>query len=267
MNYNYRYRSSSFSDRGYNIRRIPTRYVLRQKEYGSIMDSIGSALNNVKSWGKSAGSSMSNFASSAGSVLSKAASSAGNAAKSAGSAISGASSSLMSGVKNGLNKTATTQQTGSTTQANTTTTQPAQEPKPAETTQPATTQTQSTGGSLFAKGGEALKPVLDQNFFDEKIGSTPQTTTTTQQPATTTQSQPATTTQTQTEQQGQGGGFWNKVGNFAGSVMNKTGTGAKKTGSFMKKAAPWIAGLTAAGALAAGIGAGRFIFKDHPRRY
>lgn len=266
MNYNYRYRSSSFSDRGYNIRRISTRYVLRQKEYGSIMDSIGSALNNVKSWGKSAGSSMSNFASSAGSVLSKAASSAGNAAKSAGSAISGAASSLMSGVKNGLNKTTTTQQTGSTTQANTTTTQPAQEPKPAETTQPATTQTQSTGGSLFAKGGEALKPVLDQNFFDEKIGSTPQTTTTTQ-PATTTQSQPATTTQTQTEQQGQGGGFWNKVGNFAGSVMNKTGTGAKKTGSFMKKAAPWIAGLTAAGALAAGIGAGRFIFKDHSRRY
>lgn len=217
--------------------------MVSQREFGA----ASNAWNSVVNYAKSAGSSMSNFASSAGSVLSKAASSAGNAAKSAGSAISGAASSLMSGVKNGLNKTATTQQTGSTTQAST---------------------TQSTGGSLFAKGGEALKPVLDQNFFDEKIGSTPQTTTTTQQPTTTTQSQPATTTQTQTEQQGQGGGFWNKVGNFAGSVMNKTGTGgAKKTGSFMKKAAPWIAGLTAAGALAAGIGAGRFIFKDHSRRY
>ena len=142
----------------------------------------------------------------------------------------------MSGVKNGLNKTSANPQSGSTTQ-------------------PTTTQTQPTGGSLFSKGDN--KPVIDQDFLSKHIDSQPTT-----QPASTAQPQ-----QTQTGQQGGGGGFWNKVGNFAGSVMDKTGTGAKKTGSFMKKAAPWIAGLTAAGALAAGIGAGRFIFKDHSRRY
>lgn len=66
-------------------------------------------------------------------------------------------------------------------------------------------------------------------------------------------------------QQGQGGGFLNKVGSMAGSFVNSTGDKAKSAGNFVKTAAPWAAGLAAAGTIAAGIGAAKFMAKDHSR--